>query len=266
MMKQREEKHAPECAEFRKSNKYYEDSVVVATYEEWGWSEWWQDFTVNTEKKREKKNSRSMRVPILQEMYTQCQIFRLLVQVQRFTFARFYAYKRRVNIVYKTFTVSKSTYLSTALSIHGSRGLVFGGENTHLYWIYEKISILIGEVVSNPGSQLFHSLNLKKTTTKNPPKQNKQTHTHTKKTNPWRRSFVPVLQHHHVFPIDWICSLAFILSEAILEFLGSAEHWYTAGGGHMEPMWGRWGLCPRPGELRKEDGKDVGMEGGGEGV
>lgn len=94
-------KNAPECAEFRKSNKYYEDWVIVATYEEWGWSEWWQNLTVNTEKKRENKNSSSMRVPILQEMYAQCRIFRLLVQVQQFTFARFYAYKRRVNIVCK---------------------------------------------------------------------------------------------------------------------------------------------------------------------
>lgn len=28
---------------------------------------------------------------------------------------------------------------------------------------------------------------------------------------------------YHVFPIDWMCSLAFILSEAILVFRGSAS-------------------------------------------
>lgn len=63
-----------------------------------------------------------------------------------------------------------------------------------------------------------------------------------------------------------MCSLAFILSEAILEFLGSAEHWYVGGGGHIEPRWGRCELCPRAGELRKEADKEEGMEGGGEGA
>lgn len=75
--------------------------------------------------------------------------------------------------------------------------------------------------------------------------------------------FCPSPAHHHVFPIVWICSLAFILSEAILEFLGSAEHWYSGGGGHM---WDRWELCPRTVELRKEAGRGEGMEGGGDGV
>lgn len=60
-----------------------------------------------------------------------------------------------------------------------------------------------------------------------------------------------------------MCSLAFILSEAILEFRGSDEHWYAGGGGHMELMWGRWGLCPKLGELNKEVGKEEGIEGGG---
>lgn len=63
-----------------------------------------------------------------------------------------------------------------------------------------------------------------------------------------------------------MCSLAFILREAILEFLGSAEHWYKEAGGHIEPMWGRWGPCPSVEGLRKEVGKDDGMAGGGEGV
>lgn len=54
---------------------------------------------------------------------------------------------------------------------------------------------------------------------------------------------------YHVFPIDWMCSFAFILSEAILVFRGSAsssvnlsikpEHWYAGGGGHTAPIWGR---------------------------
>lgn len=78
----------------------------------------------------------------------------------------------------------------------------------------------------------------------------------------WGRG-CPSPGHHHVFPIVWICSLAFILSEAILEFLGSAEHWYTGAGGHM---WDRWELCPRTVELRNEAGKGEGMEGGGDGV
>lgn len=57
------------------------------------------------------------------------------------------------------------------------------------------------------------------------------------------------LKFYHVFPIDCMCSLAFILSEAMLVFRGSAsssenlsinpEHWYADGGGHTAPMWGR---------------------------
>lgn len=60
-----------------------------------------------------------------------------------------------------------------------------------------------------------------------------------------------------------MCSLAFIRSEAMLEFLGSAEHWYTGAGGHM---WDRWELCPSTVEVRKEAGKGEAMEGGGDGV
>lgn len=71
--------------------------------------------------------------------------------------------------------------------------------------------------------------------------------------------------HHQVFPIDWMCSLAFIRSDAILEFLGSAEHWYAEGGGHIDPIWGRWGLCPRAGQLRKGADKEGMEEGGGGG-
>ncbi|TNN85285.1 Gastrin-releasing peptide [Liparis tanakae] len=67
------------------------------------------------------------------------------------------------------------------------------------------------------------------------------------------------LREGNDYMFKW-CEVDTMKREAMLEFLGSAEQWYAGGGGHMEPMWGR------AGGLRKEAGKEEGMDGGGEGV